>query len=61
MSYKPRIKLIIVTENGISESEIKAPYVTATMYAAAHELIYTMSTGKLCPRKKSKRRKVRRA
>lgn len=47
MSYKPRIKLVVVTEDGISESEIKAPHVTATMYAAARELIYTMSTGKL--------------
>jgi hypothetical protein len=52
MSYKPRIKLVVVTENGISESEIKEPYVTATMYEAAHELIYTMSTGKLKPRRR---------
>jgi hypothetical protein len=46
MAYKPRIKLIISTEDSQSVSEIKAPNVTDEMYDAAWDLIYTMSTGK---------------
>jgi len=46
MAFKPRIKLIISTEDSISESEIKAPNVTDAMYDAAWDLIYTLSTGK---------------
>jgi len=46
MAYKPRIKLIISTDDSQSVSEIKAPHVTDAMYDAAWDLIYTLSTGK---------------
>ncbi len=46
MAYKPRIKLIIGTEDSHSVSEIKAPHITDEMYDAAWDLIYTLSTGK---------------
>lgn len=43
---KPRIKLVIVTKDSISTSEIKAPNVTNAMYDAAWDLVYTLSTNK---------------
>ena len=57
MPSKPRIELIVVTQDSISSSKIKAPHVTQAMYDAANDLIYTMSTGKRrrTPRKKAKR------
>lgn len=45
MSYKPRIKLVLVTADGKSEVEIKAPHVTEVMREAARDLIHAMSTG----------------
>ncbi len=60
MAYKPRIKLIVTTANGVATSEIKAPNVTDAMYDAAWDLIYTMSTNrrrKPAPRYKMYREK----
>ena len=45
-SYMLRIKLIVVTHDSRSTSEIKAPNVTDDMIDAAWDLVYTMSTGK---------------
>lgn len=50
------IKLIVTTPDGTrSESTIKKPDVTDKMFQAAYELLHTMGTGELCPRKVSKK------
>lgn len=61
--YKPRIKLVVVTRDSHTVSDIKAPHVTDAMYDAAWDLIYTLSTGKRCkpkPRYKKYREKQER-
>lgn len=58
MAYKKRIKLVIVTDDSISTSEIKAPHVTETMIQAAYDLVYAMCTGKLRKRAKKKPKKT---
>lgn len=60
MGYRPRIKLVVVTADGHSTCEIKDPHVTPTMITAARELIYAITTGKLCPRPKKPRAAGRR-
>lgn len=56
MRYKARIKVVVVTADGISEAEIKAPHVTDVMYEAATDLLYAMSTGRRAPRRAAKRK-----
>jgi hypothetical protein len=64
MAYKPRIKLIIATNDSHSVSEAIGENATDAMYDAAWDLVYTLMTGKRRkpkPRYKAYREKKERA
>lgn len=63
MGYKPRIKLIIATNDSHSVSEAIGENATDAMYDAAWDLVYTLMTGKRrkpAPRYKKHREKKER-